>query len=94
MCIRIYEALHQKGPFYMGIPDTWSNMILDVSMRAFSDETNICMGSWNKADALPSVRVGLIQLTESWYQTQGASLVAQMIKNLPARQETQVQSLG
>ena len=44
--------------------------------------------------ALPSVGVGLIQLTESWYQTQGASLVAQMVKNLPARQATQVQSLG
>ena len=43
--------------------------------------------------ALPSVGVGLVQLTESWYQTQGASLIAQMMKNLPARQKSQVQSL-
>ena len=44
--------------------------------------------------ALPSVGVGLIQLTESWYQTQGASLVAQMVKNLPTMWETWVPSLG
>ena len=62
-------------------------------MRAFSDETNICMGNWIKQMALPSVGVGLVQLTESWYQTQGASLIAQMVKNLPARQKSQVQSL-
>ena len=63
-------------------------------MKAFSDETNICMHSWNKADALPSVGVGLIQLTESWYQTQVASLGAQLVENLPAMQETLLRFLG
>ena len=31
---------------------------------------------------------------KGWCQSQGPSLVAQLIKNLPATQETQVQSLG
>ena len=33
-------------------------------------------------------------IVTSWTTAQQASLVAQMVKNLPAMQETQVQSLG
>ena len=37
---------------------------------------------------------GLDLINYSYLQTQGASLVAQLVKNLPAVQETWVQSLG
>ena len=34
------------------------------------------------------------KLLKTKYKIRGASLIAQMVKNLPAMQETQVQSLG
>ena len=47
------------------------------------------MGSTNQMRALTSLTLGL-----EFKLIIGASLVAQMVKNLPAMQETQVRSLG
>lgn len=37
----------------MGYPDIWSNIILDVSVRVFLDEINMCVGRLSKADCPP-----------------------------------------
>lgn len=36
-----------------GYPDIWLNIIRDMSVRMFLDETNISVSRWSKADRPP-----------------------------------------
>ena len=37
----------------MGCPDTWSNIILGMSVRVFVDEVNIQIRRLSKSDCIP-----------------------------------------
>ena len=71
------------------------NQCLNAGFRRQNSVCCVCAFSL-KALILRMVHFLLITLELTWYQTfiLGASLVTQTVKNLPAMQETWVQSLG
>ena len=42
-----------QGDWTTRIPNSWSNVILSVSVRVFLNETNIWIRRWSKSDCLP-----------------------------------------
>ena len=42
-----------QGDWTTRIPDSWSNVILSVSVRVFLNETKIWIRRWSKSDHLP-----------------------------------------